>query len=320
LKSSQIGVRVDRCGLLCPAAVGEDIAAARLVMSAVAKPRQKWVGSGLVSFLLLAPSIVLVVAVLGIPIVFIIMTSLQPNVLLDFTGPALDNYRYLVARAYYVDVVLRTFKQAVLTTVFTVPLGYAAAMTLRELSGRLGNLAAMGITFPILTGPLVVALGWMSLLSDGGPIFGPLVRAGLITAPRLLGSERAVLISLVQFTLPFAMITMFTALRQIPHHLYEAASSLGAGPFRSFQRVTLPLSLPGVLTTAIITFSLAASSYISPHYLGGASELTLTTLIAQFVLATYNSPLASSSAAMLLILMLVVIASLTKLFARFIRP
>jgi putative spermidine/putrescine transport system permease protein len=291
---------------------------ARAVMPTT--PHRNWVRSATLNFLLLAPSLLLVVAVLGIPLVIIIMTSLQPNVLLDFAGPALDNYRYLATRAYYVDVVLRTFEQAALTTIVSLPLGYAAAMTLRELKGRLGNLAAMGITFPILTGPLVVALGWMSLLPDGGPIFGPLVRAGLIAPPRLLGSERAVLISLVQFVLPFAMITMFTALGQIPRHLYEAASSLGAGPFRSFLRVTLPLSLPGMLSTVIITFSLAASSYISPHYLGGASELTLTTLIAQFVLATYNSPLASASAVMLLVLMLVVIVSVTMLLGRFIRP
>ena len=269
---------------------------------------------------MLAPSLLLLVAVLGLPIAFIVASSLQPNVLLTFKGPALDNYYYLAGRAYYIDVVARTFQQAALTTLFTVPLGYAAAMMLRELSGRLGNLAAIGVTFPILAGPLVVALGWMSLLPDGGPVFGPLVRAGLIAPPRLLGTELAVVISLVQFTLPFAMLTLFTALRQIQPQLYEAAASLGAGPVRSFLRVTLPLSLPGVLATAIIVFSLAASSYISPHYLGGAAELTLTTLVAQFVLATYNGPLAAASAIVLLVLMVIVIAALSKIFGRMIRP
>ena len=288
--------------------------------SAATKQRPASFGPDLVHALLLAPSILLVFVVLGIPIILIATTSLQPNVLLEFTGPALNNYRYLATRAYYIDVVIRTFEQAVLTTVLTVPVGYAAAMVLRELSGRLGNLAAMGVTFPILTGPLVVALGWMSLLPDGGPIFGPMIRAGLIGPQRLLGSPTAVLISLVQFTLPFAMITLFTALRQIPLTLYEAAASLGAGPVRTFLKVTLPLSLPGVLSTTIIVFSLAASSYISPHYLGGAAELTLTTLVAQFVLATYNGPLAATSAVLLLLLMLVIIASLIKLFGRFIRP
>jgi ABC-type spermidine/putrescine transport system permease subunit I len=299
---------------------GEQAAALRVATPAAVKARSRRVRPDLANIFLLAPSLLLVVAVLGVPVVFIVLTSLQSNVLLDFAGPALDNYRYLAGRAYYIDVVSRTFQQAALTTVFALPLGYAAAMMLRELSGRLGNLAAIGVTFPILTGPLVVALGWMSLLPDGGPLFGPLIRAGLIAPPRLLGSQAAVLISLVQFTLPFAMLTLFTALRQIPPQLYEAAASLGAGPIRSFVRVTLPLSLPGVQSTAIIVFSLAASSYISPHYLGGASELTLTTLIAQFVLATYNSPLASASAVILLVLMLIVIASLTKLFAWMIRP
>jgi putative spermidine/putrescine transport system permease protein len=270
--------------------------------------------------LMLLPGILLLVLVIGVPVAFIFASSLEPNVLLMFDGPALDNYRYLAGRTYYVDVVVRTLEQAALTTLIAVPLGYLAAMTLRELGGRMGNLAVIGTTFPILAGPLVVILGWMSLLPDGGPLLGPLVRAGIIAPQRLLGTPFAVVLSLVHFTLPFAMLTLFTALRQIPSPLYEAAASLGAGPLRSFLRVTLPLSLPGVQAAAIIVFSLAASSYISPHYLGGAAELTLTTLIAQFVLATYNSPLAAASAVVLLALMLAVIVALSKLFSRMIRP
>jgi putative spermidine/putrescine transport system permease protein len=293
--------------------------AARTDMVLAAR-RSTWFRLDPSTTLLVAPSLLLLIAVLGLPVVFIMVTSLQPNVLLSFTGPALDNYYYLAGRAYYVDVVIRTVQQAALTTLFTVPLGYAAAIMLCNLSGRLGNLAAIGVTFPILAGPLIVVLGWMSLLPDGGPVFGPLVRAGLIAPPRLLGTQLAVLISLIQFTLPFAMLTLFTALRQIQPQLYEAAASLGAGLLRSFLRVTLPLSLPGVLSTAIIVFSLAASSYISPHYLGGASELTLTTLIAQFVLATYNGPLAAASAIILLVLMVIIIAALSKVFGWMIRP
>jgi putative spermidine/putrescine transport system permease protein len=268
----------------------------------------------------LAPSLLLLLAVLGVPTIFIILSSLEPNVLLHFSGLSTENYRYLLGRGYYLDVLARTLEEAGITTCVTVPLGYAAAMAMRELEGRLGNLTALAVTFPILTGPLVVALGWLSLLPDGGPLFGPLIHIGLIAPPRLLGTQTAVVISLVQFALPFVMITLYTALRQIPSQLYEAAASLGAGSLWTFLRVTLPLSLPGVQTAAILTFSLAASSYISPHYLGGASQLTLTTLIAEFVLATYNSPLASASAMMLLILMTLVVVVITKLFARAIRP
>ena len=112
----------------------------------------------------------------------------------------------------------------------------------------------MGLTFPILTGPLVEVLGWMALLPNRGPIFGL-----LIAPPRLLGTQTAVVISLVQFTLPFTILTMFTDVRQIPPVLYEAAKSLGAGPSRTFTRITLPLSLPGLLSSTVQTSSPLAS-------------------------------------------------------------
>jgi ABC-type spermidine/putrescine transport system permease subunit I len=269
---------------------------------------------------LLAPSLALLVVFLGVPLIVIVVTSLEPNVLLSFRPPGLQNYRYLAGHAYYLDVVGRTFALAAYTTLLAAPLGYVTAMLLRGLSGGLGNLAMIALTFPILTGPLVVVLGWMALLPDGGPLFAPLIHAGLIAPPHLLGTDVAVVVSLVQFTLPFAVLTLYTALREIPANLYEAAANLGAGPARGFVHVTLPLSLPGVLATVIITFSLAASSYVAPHYLGGAAELTLTTLIAEFILATYNSPFAAASSVMLLVLIVAVVLAVTHFYARLIRP
>jgi putative spermidine/putrescine transport system permease protein len=270
--------------------------------------------------LLLAPSLVLLIVCLGIPLIVILVTSFQPNVLLQRDAPGFYNYEYLVAQHYYAGVLVRTIRLAVMATVLTLPLGYAAAMLLPRLRGRLGNVAIMGLTFPILAGPLVVILGWMVLLPAHGPLFGPLVRWGLISPPRIIGTEAAVLVSLVHFLLPFAILTLYTTIKQIPRELYEAAESLGAGQLREFWDVTLPLSLPGVLSTSIIVFSLGASSYISPHYLGGAAELTLTTLIEQFILATYNSPLAGAAAILLLVVMLVCMSGMVLLFRPFIRP
>ena len=276
-------------------------------------------GSGLTG-LLLFPSLLLVGLFLGVPLIVVLISSFEPNVLISADGPGLFNYQYLIAKPYYFNILTRTIRLAVLGTLFTLPFGYIAAMLLLRLSGRAVNFAMMGLTFPILAGPLVVILGWMALLPNRGPIFGPLVRWGWISPPDILGTETAVLISLVQFMLPFAILTLYTSLRQIPRDLYEAANSLGAGPVQGFLHVTLPLSLPGVLSSAIILFSLGASSYISPHYLGGASEMTLTTLIAQFILATYNSPLAAASAILLLIVMVACMLGLLALFSRLIRP
>lgn len=279
----------------------------------------KLLNSRVITILLLAPSLLFLFVFLGLPLVIVAMASLEPNVLLHFKGPALNNYVYLTSSAYYFDVILRTIRLAAATTVLALPSGYALAYILRGFSGRLGNLAIMGLTFPILAGPLVVVIGWMALLADGGPVFYPLIKWGLIEAPHLIGTETAVVITLVQFVLPFVVLTLYTALRQIPDHVFEAASSLGASSFQRFTNVTLPMSLQGVLSSTIIAFSLAASSYVSPYYLGGASQLTLTTLIAQFTMATFNSQLAAASAILLLALMFVLMFVTIVLFKRFIR-
>jgi ABC-type spermidine/putrescine transport system permease subunit I len=274
----------------------------------------------LTPLLLLAPSLILLLVCLGIPLVVILVSSFQPNVLIQRNAPGFYNYEYLVAQHYYAGVLIRTIRLAVLATIVTLPLGYATAMLLPRLSARIGNVAIMGLTFPILAGPLVIILGWMALLPGRGPLFGPLVHWGLIAPPRIIGTETAVLISLVQFLLPFAILILYTAITQIPRDLYEAAESLGAGPLQEFRDVTLPLSLPGVLSASIILFSLGASSYISPHYLGGAAELTLTTLIGEFILSTYNNALASAAAILLLLVMMVCMTGLVLVFRPLIRP
>ncbi|MBO1074593.1 ABC transporter permease [Roseomonas marmotae] len=278
------------------------------------------IGARFTHWLLLLPSLLLLVLLLGLPLVAMLGTGLQPNVLLDFEGPALDNYAYLLSRSYYLQVIWRTLRMAAETTLYAIPLGYLAAMLLQGLSGRAGNLAIMGLTFPILAGPLTVVLGWMALLADGGPFIGPLVSAGVIPPLRLLGTEAGVVISLVQFVLPFTVLTLFTGLRQIQPQMHEAARSLGAGSTARFLHVTLPLSLPSVLSASIITFSLAASSFISPHYLGGAGQLTLTTLVSQFIMATFNAELAAAAAGLLLLLMLASVVAITALLGRLIRP
>ncbi|HTP82426.1 MAG TPA: ABC transporter permease [Alphaproteobacteria bacterium] len=269
---------------------------------------------------LLAPSLVLLGLFLGLPLVVVLIASFQPNVLITRDSAGVYNYTYLIAQPYYAKILVRTIWLGIVSTVLTLPLGYAAALMLPRLRGRLANVAVMGLTFPILAGPLVVILGWMALLPAHGPLFGPLVRWGLISPPRIIGTDAAVLISLVQFMLPFAILTLYTTIKQIPRELYEAAESLGAGPLREFRDVTLPLSMPGVLSTSIILFSLGASSYISPHYLGGAANLTLTTLIGQFILATYNNALASAAAMLLLVIMVLCMVGLVLLFRPLIRP
>jgi len=267
----------------------------------------------------LLPAIVAVVTLLVVPLAATFWLSLSPNVLIKFTGPGLGNYGYLFGKPYYVGVLLRTLNLSFMATLGALLIGYPAAWALKVLSSRFGGTVVIGLTFPILAGPLVVVLGWMILLSDGGPLFGPLVRWGIIGRPHLLGTQTAIVIGLVQFTLPFVILTIYSVLKQIPDDLIEAARSLGAGGAQIFVRVIWPLSLPGVVSATLIAFSLAASAYVSPHYLGGETQQTLTTLVGEFILATYNSQMAAAVAIVLLAVMAIVILIFTTLTARLVR-
>ncbi|HWF40361.1 MAG TPA: ABC transporter permease subunit, partial [Candidatus Acidoferrales bacterium] len=108
-------------------------------------------------------------------------------------------------------------------------------------------------------------------------------------------------------------------LKQIPNDLIEAARSLGAGWRDIYIQIILPLSLPGVISAAIIAFSLAASAYVAPHYLGGPTQLTLTTLVSEFILGTYNSQMAATVSVLLLVAMSLVTFIFMKLTARLVR-
>ena len=271
------------------------------------------------AYLALAPAVLVLVLLLVVPLTATVYLSLSPNVLVKFEGPGLDNFAYLFGKPYYVDVLLRTLRIAFVTALLALLLGYPAAYVLKDLSERTSGALIISLTFPILTGPLVIVLGWMILLSDGGPLIRPLVSLGLNGPLRLLGTEAAIVVGLVHFTLPFVVLTIYGSLRQISDDLIEAARSLGAGAAQVFRRVILPLSLPAVLSAAIIAFSLAASAYVSPHYLGGATRLTLTTLVAQFILATYNGEMAAAAAVVLLAIMAVIIFLFTRALSRYIR-
>jgi ABC-type spermidine/putrescine transport system permease subunit I len=272
--------------------------------------RRRGHSDGLTAWLLL-PAGLLLIVFLAVPLCATVWLSLSPNPLVHFSGAGLNNYAYLLSKRYYTDVTFATLRLTAETTGAALLFGYPAAMVLADLTPRIAGAISLAMTLPILAGPLVVVLGWMILLSEGGPVFGPLLRAGLIARPHLLGSETGIVIGVLHFVLPFVVLSLANVLRAIPAVLIEAARELGASPLQRFLSVTLPLSLPGALSATIIAVSLAVGSFVAPHYLGGPGDMTLTTLIAQFMLATYNGQLAAAVAVLLLVAMSVLILALS---------
>ncbi len=267
--------------------------------------------------LLLLPAALLLIAFLVLPLCATVWLSLSPNTLVRFQGHGVGNYAYILGKLYYVGVAIRTFRLAVETTGAALLVGYPAALALSALPPRLAARVTLLLTLPVLAGPLIVALGWMIMLSDGGPLLHPLTP--VIGKLRLLGSEAGIVIGVTHFVLPFVILSLGGVLRAIPPALLEAADSLGASGWQRFHQIVLPLSLPGVLSATVIALSLAMSSYIAPHYLGGPADLTLTTLVAQFVLATFNGQMAAAVSVLLLLAMSGLILVLTAALSRRVR-
>jgi ABC-type spermidine/putrescine transport system permease subunit I len=115
---------------------------------------------------------------------------------------------------------------------------------------------------------------------------------------------------------PFIVLNVFAVLVRIEPSFEESARNLGAGPMKTFFRVTLPLSMPGILSGSLIAFSLAISAYVTPQYIGGSALLVVTTLISQFMMATFNFQMAATSAVILLAFSLVVIFLYNKVLAK----
>lgn len=277
---------------------------------AASRPRH-----GRAAALLLAPAAVLLIAFLAVPLCATVWASLSPNDIVQFQGPGLDNYAYVFGKQHYLTVIGRTIRLALLATAVALLVGYPTALALWRLPPRLNSLMLMGTTFPILTGPLVVVLGWMVLLSSGGPLLAPLAALGL-PVPKILGTETGISVGIVHFVLPLVILMLNSALRAIPPALLEASASLGATPLSRFVHVIWPLSLPGVLSALVVAFALSASSYISPYYLGGAGRHMLGTLVSEFMLATFNGQLAAVAAMLLLIIKTVAIVGATVALGR----
>jgi putative spermidine/putrescine transport system permease protein len=258
--------------------------------------------------LLLAPGLVFLSIFLVIPLTLSLWYSLHPDRLAGGGGAALSlaNYAYLLRHGIYVDAFARTLRLAGYVVISSLLIGYPAALVLRRLHGRMGSTLILALSFPILAGPVVIVMGWMLLLPRSGPVGHLLVALGLVRQPpQLIGTEAAVELALVQFTLAFVVLHIFNSLMRLDRSLVEAAGSLGADPIRAFWHVTWPLSLPGVFSASILAFALTLGAFMAPYYLGGDTQLVATTLVAQFMLTAFSWGLSSTAAILLVVMALV---------------
>ncbi|MCX7889119.1 MAG: ABC transporter permease [Rhodobacteraceae bacterium] len=218
--------------------------------------------------------------------------------------PALDpgNYLRIATEPAMAGALANSIEIALTVTLISVLLAYPlAAIVAFLVPRRWQRLALVLAVLPFWTSYVVRSYAWLLVLGQKGIVNGTLEGLHLISAPLEIAATRsATVIGFVHFFTMLLTLTIYASLVQMPPNYARAAADLGAGRWAIFRHVILPLSLPGVVTGAFLTFVLCIGDYITPQILGGNAELTLPQLIMLQLGRSGNFPLASALAVALM--------------------
>jgi spermidine/putrescine transport system permease protein len=282
-------------------------------MSSIAFRRRAQLG------LLLGPvSLFLAVFFLG-PLAIMIVTSfLAPGLyggvewtwyphnygrILGFADPMFEDFDPV-----YIAIFLRSLKIAALTVVATLLVCYPAAFCISRLSERWKNFCLFLITLPFFTSLIVRLFIWVLILRQTGLVNSVLLSTGVIARPlELIYTDGAIVLGMVYVFIPFMFMPVYASVEKLDWMLVRASLDLGAGPIRTFLRIILPLTAPGIAGGAVIVFIPALGNFVVPAILGGAKVMMLGNLIEQQFLAARNWPFGSALAMMVMCVMLVLL-------------
>jgi mannopine transport system permease protein len=243
---------------------------------------------------------------IGPPLLFISVLFLVPLAQVvwgSFFTPALtfEHYAKIGSSPVYVKVFWRTLQVAVYTTSLCVFFGYVAALFLASVRPRARQLLLLCVIVPFFLSMLIRNYIWMALLQRTGLINHYLLAWGVVAQPLpLMYNEFGMLVTMTNMLLPYTIFPILSALLAIPPELNNASGSLGAGRLRTFIRVTLPLSMPGVAAGGLLVFIVALGFFITPALVGGPKQMMISNLIDFNVRELLNWPFAFALANVLL--------------------
>ncbi len=271
------------------------------------RPRRWW------PWALLAPGLLWLLGLYLLPMLALVPLSLSEPVSrfgleTVFSGRVATYPEVLQA---YGPILLRSFGFALLATTLGLLLAYPLAYAIRFRGGRWQPLLIGLVVLPSLSSYLVRAIGWTSLLGDGGPVLAlinrlgltPLGNAlGLLQDGRLLNTTTSVVLGLTSNLLPFLVLPLVVSLQRIDRRLLEAAADLHAGPLRSFALVVWPLSRPGLAAGLLLSLIPAAGDVVNPLFLGGPNQRMIANTIENLLLVQLQAPRAAALALLLMVL------------------
>lgn len=274
-------------------------------------------GSGVRWALVLPPTLVLL-ALFVVPVLMMVITSFRP----DLRGgpfawgwePTLEHYETVILGGDYLPLLWISARVALLVSFLACVLAYPVAYFLAFRVGRSTSLLLTLLIIPFWTSYLLRMIAWKIILGSNGALNSFLGFLGLTdaTAPVLLYSRSAVVVTLIYVWLPFVALPIYAGLLRIDKSLLEAAADLGATRLQSFRKVTLPLSLPGVIAAFVMVFIPTVGEYVAPILVGGTRGSLYGNIIEILFGDGINWPLGSALALLMLVGVFILIVALAK--------
>ena len=266
-------------------------------MSASTQNRTGWAS--------VTPAVLWTLVFFCVPFVAMAVASLYPK---GADGLSFANYTQFFANPSYWRALTNSLEVTAMVTVISVLLAYPFAWILAfVVPERWQRLALMLAVLPFWTSYVVRSYSWLLVLAEKGVINSALVNIGLLSEPIQLANTRAAtVIGFVHFFVMLLTLTIFANLKQLSPNYAKAAADLGASPLQSFIHVILPLTLPGIMVGAFLTFVLAIGDYITPQILGGNNELLMPQLIMMQI--GRRGDFASASALSIILMAVVTVA------------
>jgi putative spermidine/putrescine transport system permease protein len=230
-----------------------------------------------------------------------------------------DNYATYVFDPRYFGFLWTTLSLGSVATVISVIVAYPVAFAVVRANSR--NVRKILLTLVILSffsNPVATTFGWYLILSPAG-VVNTLFKSLQIHAGDILGTGTAVVLGLVYYCTPIAVLVLLGPIRNIEHSFEEAARSLGASRLSTLLRVTLPLSLPGLVAAGLLNFALNVSAFLNPLILGGGRITFLSDLIFDRYASSLNFPGGAAQAVELTVIGLVLVFGFTKLLGTLVK-
>jgi spermidine/putrescine transport system permease protein len=264
----------------------------------------------LTPYLLLLPGLAWLVMFFVVPMVSLASTSLQTRVPgeLEVFEQTYRFANYADALAEYWPQFLRSFVYAGIATVLALAIAYPLAYCIAFKSGRWRNVLLVLVIAPFFVSFILRTIAWRQILADEGPVLGALRAVGLLGVDdRLLSTPFAVVAGITYNFLPFMTLPLYASLERIDPGLLEAAGDLYASAFTTFRKVTLPLSMPGVVAGTLLTFIPATGDFVNAALLGSSRTVMIGNVIESRFLRTVDYPTAATLSLLLMAAILVIV-------------